>query len=170
MVLATDPVRELGLASLVQAAGHEVSKTDPQVMLADADALHRDDVVSSVPIVALGDPGVSYAGHLPSAPNVRQLDAALRAVAAGLIVHEPALEPPRSGFHSVEVESPLLTPREVEVLAAIGTGLSNKEVARQLGISAHTVKFHLESAFRKLDAGSRAEAVAKGLRRGLIEV
>lgn len=59
----------------------------------------------------------------------------------------------------------LLTPRELEVLAAIGAGLANKEIARQLGISLHTVKFHIESLFRKLGARSRAEAVAKGLER-----
>ena len=57
----------------------------------------------------------------------------------------------------------LLTPRELDVLAAIGTGLSNKAIARQLGISLHTVKFHIESLFRKLGVRTRAEAVAKGL-------
>jgi len=62
-----------------------------------------------------------------------------------------------------EVASPLLTPRETEVLAAISEGLSNKEIARRLEISLHTVKFHIESLLRKLGARSRAEAVAKGL-------
>jgi len=65
---------------------------------------------------------------------------------------------------------PLLTPREAEVLTLVGQGMSNKEVARALGISVHTVKFHLEALFAKLDATSRAEAVAKGLRDGIIEV
>ena len=48
--------------------------------------------------------------------------------------------------------------------------MSNKAIARKLGISAHTVKFHLEAVFDKLEAASRAEAVAKGLRRGLINL
>ena len=48
--------------------------------------------------------------------------------------------------------------------------MSNKAVARRLGISVHTVKFHLEALFAKLEATSRAEAVAKGLRGGVIEV
>jgi DNA-binding CsgD family transcriptional regulator len=59
----------------------------------------------------------------------------------------------------------LLTPRELDVLAAIGAGSSNKAIARDLGISLHTVKFHIESLFRKLGARTRAEAVAKGLER-----
>ena len=65
---------------------------------------------------------------------------------------------------------PLLSPRELEILAAIGEGLSNKAVARRFGISPHTVKFHVESLFRKLGAVSRADAVAKGLRRQIIDV
>jgi DNA-binding CsgD family transcriptional regulator len=68
-----------------------------------------------------------------------------------------------------EEEAVLLTPREIEVLTAVGNGLSNKAAARQLGISPHTVKFHIESLFRKLDAKSRAEAVAKGLKRQIVE-
>ena len=55
-------------------------------------------------------------------------------------------------------------------LAAIGNGSSNKAVARRLGISEHTVKFHVESLFRKLGAASRSEAVHKGLSRRLIEM
>ncbi|MBN9562653.1 MAG: response regulator transcription factor [Alphaproteobacteria bacterium] len=101
----------------------------------------------------------------------RDLDVALRAVAAGLQARR--LGPPEpSGFAAAEEEGPavLLTPREMEILTAISEGLSNKHIARRLGISTHTVKFHLEAVFAKLDAGSRAEAVAKGLRRGLIEL
>ena len=55
----------------------------------------------------------------------------------------------------------LFTPRELEVLAAIGDGLTNKMIARRLQISPHTVKFHVESLLKKLGARSRAEAVAK---------
>ena len=61
-----------------------------------------------------------------------------------------------------------LTPRELEILACLGEGLSNKAAARRLGISAHTVKFHLEAVFSKLGATSRTDAVARGLRGGLI--
>ena len=82
-----------------------------------------------------------------------------------------AADPRPTGFRAIgDEEAPLLTPREIEVLAAIGNGLSNKAVAQQLGISLHTVKFHVEALLRKLGASSRTEAVHKGLRRGLIEL
>ena len=55
----------------------------------------------------------------------------------------------------------LFTPRELEVLNAIGDGLTNKMIARRLDISPHTVKFHVESLLKKLGARTRAEAVAR---------
>jgi DNA-binding CsgD family transcriptional regulator len=55
------------------------------------------------------------------------------------------------------------------VLAALGNGLTNKEMARLLGISPHTVKFHIESLFRKLGVTSRAEAVARGMQQQIVE-
>jgi len=61
----------------------------------------------------------------------------------------------------------LLTPREIEVLGAIGEGLTNKAIARRLDISLHTVKFHIESLFRKLGARTRTEALAKASERRL---
>ena len=64
----------------------------------------------------------------------------------------------------------MLTPREIQVLAALSDGLSNKALARRLGISPHTVKFHIESLFKKLGVASRAEAVAKGLKRQIVEI
>jgi DNA-binding NarL/FixJ family response regulator len=101
--------------------------------------------------------------------GAEDIDDALRA-AADLI--EPAPEiPAEPGFRAAtEAPAAVLTPREVEILSALGEGLSNKEAARALGISAHTVKFHLETIFRKLGATSRAEAVAKGLRQGILEI
>jgi len=65
-------------------------------------------------------------------------------------------------------EAPLLTRRETDVLAAIADGLSNKAAARRLGISQHTVKFHVASIMGKLNASSRTEAVTSGIRHGLI--
>ena len=91
----------------------------------------------------------------------------MRAVAAGL-VRVPM--PSQPGFAALPDDPvPALTPREVEVLAALARGLGNKAVARRLGISPHNVKLHIESLFRKLGAVTRAEAVAKGLRHQIIE-
>ncbi len=61
-----------------------------------------------------------------------------------------------------------LSPRESEILNLLAAGLGNKEIAARLGISEHTVKFHITSVFNKLSVSSRAEAVAIGVRRGLI--
>jgi DNA-binding NarL/FixJ family response regulator len=63
---------------------------------------------------------------------------------------------------------PLLTKRELEVLAAMADGASNKVIARRLGISFHTVKFHVAAILLKLDADSRTEAVAKAAHLGLV--
>ena len=61
-----------------------------------------------------------------------------------------------------------LTPREREILTLLGDGLVNKAIGLRLGISEHTVKTHLGAIYEKLEASNRAEAVATGLRRGLI--
>ena len=61
-----------------------------------------------------------------------------------------------------------LTRRELSVLGLVAHGLGNKEIARELGISTHTVKYHLASLLAKLGVHSRTEAVAMGLRRGLV--
>jgi DNA-binding NarL/FixJ family response regulator len=96
--------------------------------------------------------------------NATEIDAALSIV-------EKAVAERTSAFETVEFESlpesaaELLTPRELDVLVAISDGLSNKAVAQKLGISLHTVKFHVESLLRKLGARTRAEAVARGLER-----
>jgi len=65
-------------------------------------------------------------------------------------------------------EDTALTPRELEVLRLMAMGLGNKTIARELGISTHTAKFHVASLFAKLGARSRTEAVSLGLRQGLV--
>ena len=62
----------------------------------------------------------------------------------------------------------LLTTREREILGLLADGMGNKQIAARLGISTNTVKTHLELLFDKLDVSSRAEAVAMGVRRGLL--
>jgi DNA-binding NarL/FixJ family response regulator len=80
--------------------------------------------------------------------------------------HE-VVDAPHAGFAAAPNAEPraLLTPRELEVLGAIGEGLTNKAIARRLEISLHTVKFHVESLFRKLGARTRTEALAKAAER-----
>ena len=63
-----------------------------------------------------------------------------------------------------------LTPRELDVLALLAEGASNKTIARQLGISVHTAKFHVGSILNKLDASGRTDAVAHAARRGVINL
>lgn len=165
-VVAADLGTARRLAQLVALSGHE-----PVDAAAHADAVLTDGSTAGspgLPVVALGTWEGDFAGVLPEDAGPTQLDAALRAAAAGLIVRLPVL--PQAGFAPLPDESlPALTPREIEVLSALADGLSNKAVARRLGISPHTVKFHIESLFRKLGAATRAEAVAKGLRRQIVE-
>jgi DNA-binding CsgD family transcriptional regulator len=74
---------------------------------------------------------------------------------------------PRQARDAAEVE---LTPRELDVLALLAEGASNKTIARQLGISVHTAKFHVGSILDKLDATGRTDAVAHAARRGVIHL
>jgi len=61
-----------------------------------------------------------------------------------------------------------LTARELDVLRLVARGLSNKEIAADLGITTHTVKYHLAAVLEKLDVRSRTEAVSLGVRKGLV--
>ena len=63
-----------------------------------------------------------------------------------------------------------LTARELEVLALLAEGASNKLIARRLGISAHTAKYHVASLLEKLDAVSRTDAVAHAARIGVLHL
>ena len=165
-VAAGDRARRDHLALLVARSGHQVV-----ALTAAPDAVLSDGGETGplpAPAVAIGSDQRDYPGQLPDGATAIQIDAALRAVAAGLVVSG---SPPRiRTFEALSEEYPLLTPREAEVLAALGDGLSNKEAARRLGISPNTVKFHVEALFRKIGAGTRAEAVAKGLKRNLFEI
>jgi DNA-binding NarL/FixJ family response regulator len=109
-------------------------------------------------------------GRLSREATGDQIRAAIVAVAAGLVALEPN---PGEGLpiqrrSDTDTNPPTLTQRERDVLELVAAGLTNKGIALRLGISEHTVKFHLASVLTKLDAGSRAEAVARAARRGLI--
>jgi DNA-binding NarL/FixJ family response regulator len=65
-------------------------------------------------------------------------------------------------------DTPALTAREMDVLRLMAQGLGNKSIARELAISSHTAKYHVASVLSKLGAHTRAEAVSRGIRRGLV--
>jgi NarL family two-component system response regulator YdfI len=110
-------------------------------------------------------------GIVPTEASTEELIAALRAVHQGLIVApNEAIEALRSSAPKTKtgelVEA--LTAREIEVLQLLPQGLTNRQIALDLEISEHTVKFHISSIYGKLGAANRAEAVRLGLRLGLI--
>jgi NarL family two-component system response regulator YdfI len=111
---------------------------------------------------------------LPRSMSPGGIVAAVEAVGAGLAVLLPdglyTLLRESTASHRA-VSPPLveaLTPREIEVLGMMVEGWGNKEISTRLGISEHTVKFHVASIMGKLNASSRTEAVTSGIRHGLI--
>ena len=113
---------------------------------------------------------------LPRQAQAREIVAAIEAAAVGLVaLHRDTIESLLPMLSSAPRVLPgstqqALTPREIEVLSMLAEGMGNKTIAWRLGISEHTVKFHLGSIFTKLNASSRTEAVTLGIRQGLIMV
>lgn len=106
-------------------------------------------------------------GILPTESSAEELTAAIHALSQGLIVGTSTLL-----FESDSESGPLshgpLTDRESEVLGLVAKGLANKQIAVALGISEHTVKFHVSSIYTKLNVTNRTEAVREGLRGGWV--
>jgi two-component system nitrate/nitrite response regulator NarL len=118
----------------------------------------------------LEDVALSYVGILPRQSEGRAIEIALQAVARGLLVIDPAfadqLLMPTKSDPEVSLES--LTPREEDVLHLLAKGMTNKAIALQLGITDHTVKYHVNAIMGKLNAQSRTDAVMIAMRAGLI--
>ena len=194
LVLAPSPVARAGLESLLRGTGAvevigsvanwvEYSGENPDVILADwehGDELSleiTDGVPEAVWVVMADDPGLSGVAEalrsgvravLPRHSGASQIVAAIEAAAAGFVVLQPGdLDGLLVNPQPASLAEPL-TPREVEVLGMLAEGQSNKSIAHRLGISEHTVKFHVTSIMGKLHAGSRTEAVTQGIRQGLI--
>ncbi len=179
------------LAELAQA----VERSPPDVILLDSGNLSLTSVWEklaamqdlqerSLPILVIDDSDrvdfnlampAGVRGILTSTSTETELIAALSAVALGLIVFAPETidsfmretialgsRPERDRLEFS------LTPREIEVLVRLGSGMGNKAIAQTLQISEHTVKFHISSIFQKLGVSTRTEAVAMGIRQGLI--
>lgn len=110
---------------------------------------------------------------LPRDAKAGEVLAAVEAASNGLAVLDPhdletllAASAPAPAAAGTAV----LTPRELEVLRMLAEGAANKNIAWKLGISEHTVKFHVASILGKLHAATRTEAVAIGMRNGWILV
>ena len=104
-------------------------------------------------------------GILPTDSSAEELTAAVHALSQGLIVGTPAL---LFESESEPLEHGPLTDRELEVLGLLAKGFANKQIAAALGISEHTVKFHVSSIYTKLNVTNRTEAVRAGLRGGWV--
>jgi len=185
-------VKIVGSATSIDALGGDLSDSQADVLLVDAsgespeaiiESLAYSELAAEIPVVVLTEataPAVSaqalQAGIralLPSEVPTDQLTAALQAAAAGLVVLHPT-EIPAAFPTSASASQPLaelsepLTRREREVLQMLAAGLANKEIAARLHISDHTAKFHVAAILGKLGAATRTEAVALGIRRGLV--
>jgi DNA-binding NarL/FixJ family response regulator len=204
LIIANDPLLRAGLAAMLAGAGDIViaGQLAPNEDLLEQAQVYQPDAVlwdlawnSSAVLAGLAEIAEAVAGVVALAPDERiagevwaagvhglllreatseMLAAALRAIAQGLVVLDPALAgvlvAPASGLllgaGDAVVEN--LTPRELEVLRGMAEGLPNKQIARQLDISEHTVKFHVNAILGKLGAQSRTEAVVRATRAGLI--
>jgi DNA-binding CsgD family transcriptional regulator len=114
-------------------------------------------------LLGTGAAGPGIAAVLPSGTEAALIAAAARLAAAGYRLVPPAGDPSQAGRQ----DQPL-TQRERETLALLADGASNKLIARRLDISVHTAKFHVAAVLAKLSAANRADAVATGVRQGLL--
>ncbi|MCC6313388.1 MAG: response regulator transcription factor [Thermomicrobiales bacterium] len=197
-IVAAYPATRAGLAALLAgdpilrpvAAGPDLAGDPPAAIVVDLTAPGEptvDDLAEAWPAVPLvligGDPTLDGPGlsdgpvaYLPADVDGPTLAAAVYAVLAGLIAIDPQVAtfarfaPPTASELTPASAANPLSPRELEVLRLVADGLPNKAIARELGISEHTVKFHVGSVLGKLGAGSRTEAVTLATRRGLLTV
>lgn len=139
----------------------------------------------TLPLIWLGEPPIAQrletashpGGMIPPQSTLEQIERTLQGAAAGLhvvhpdFVHVTDQTEPDTSTHTplLEPAVSILSPREQEVLSQVANGLPNKAIARMLGITDHTVKFHISSVLSKLDASSRSEAVAIAARRGMLD-
>jgi two-component system, NarL family, response regulator YdfI len=119
---------------------------------------------------------VGASAILPPYASLPEVIATIRMVAAGLAVIPQHLVAALSGGpesvsgrpSETDDDQPRLSKREMAVLTTIADGLSNKEIARRLGISIHTVKFHVASILEKLEVDTRTEAIVKAVQLGMV--
>ncbi len=164
----------------------EISARVSQADVIVVDVTHVPGVLDEVrqlqvhkPVLALVAPGATKEafdagckGAVAANSTPETVAAAVHALAHGLSVVE-ARELP-GVVHAVSApKTPsdvTLTQRETQVLTRIAEGLSNKEIAAELGVSEHTAKFHVNSILQKFGAQKRVEAVVRAARRGMIQL
>jgi two-component system nitrate/nitrite response regulator NarL len=143
----------------------------------DLEALRELAEVVQAPVVVLAPDharvpellGAGVSGVLGRDAGADRLSAALHAAGEDLLVVERALSDGALRTRpAAEALVEPLTPRELEVLQLLGQGLSNRALAGRLHISEHTAKFHVNAILGKLGAQTRGEAVAQGVRLGLL--
>jgi two-component system, NarL family, nitrate/nitrite response regulator NarL len=152
----------------------DYSAGEPEEILTLAEAFPGSPLVMIGADPASDGPGLSGApvAYLPSDVDAAALAAAVHAAAVGLIVLDPTVAG-ATGIHAharTSDNAETLTTRERQVLLLVAEGLPNKAIARELGISEHTAKFHVGSLLGKLGAASRTEAVTVATRRGILPV
>jgi DNA-binding NarL/FixJ family response regulator len=194
-VAATDRFARLGLTTLLERFDdlHVVGDVDlderiasrvrvvnPDVLLVDlgsqsADVLRDVHSPTVVLVSAAHDAAEAFASGagavLLRTTPADKLHAALRAVAHDLVVADADVAAivfeQRVRSEEGELDEPL-THRELEVMQHLAGGLTNREIAAALGITEHTVKFHVNSILEKLGAESRTEAVVRAARLGIV--
>jgi two-component system, NarL family, nitrate/nitrite response regulator NarL len=195
LLVGDDPLARGGLAGLLvgraeirvvaQAAPDDVERAiaaDPPAAAAwDLGAGGGEDAMrvaagAGVAVVALASSqaqaGAAWRagarGLLPRSATGEALAGALVAVAQGLAVLDPDLAAELVRPPELPAAAEGLTPREREVMQLLAEGLANKTIAARLGISEHTAKFHVNAILGKLGAESRAEAIVRAARLGLV--
>jgi len=173
----------VGAVHSTQMIGQRAAELQPDVILADFDRESPVIAHNGLPVVALIDnPTAAWAAQalrsgvksiLPREAGSEEIVAAIHAAYTGLVLLDPAVaqqivERIGSPASQIPPSYESLTPRENEVLAMLAEGLANREIADRLGVSDHTIKFHISSILDKLGASTRTEAVTLGLRMGLI--
>jgi len=117
-------------------------------------------------------------GYLPRDASLAELRRTVHLVAAGQMAASPEMayalfsrlaELARARRRTTVLESLILTSRELAVLRLIAQGLGNREIAKRLSLSFHTVKNHVQNIFKKLDVTRRIEAVERARRQGWLE-
>ena len=178
LIVANSQAESAELAELMAEDDRiEVVSDDPDVVLVagiPAEAYDAPTVLLTGETTYSESYGASIRAQLPPDATASEVLAALVAVGQGLVVltqtQAERLLPARPRRQDLPRLIEALTPREIEVLRLMGDGLVNKEIAGRLGISEHTAKFHVASILGKLQASSRTDAVAQGMRRGLIPI